>query len=168
MDWTDFVVESLRVNQIDIVAYVPDVVTWQVLAKLENDPTFHMVPVAREDEAIGIAGGAYAAGKRGAAFMQSSGLGNCVNALGSLCIPYRIPVPVFISVRGGLGEFNMAQVPIGKAVAPILEALGLRHFSPDNDKDLGAVLHEALQLCYAGRLPVGILLQTRLTGGKSG
>ena len=124
-EWPDIVVESLRRHDLEIISYVPDVVTWKVLSRLERDPAFRIVPTAREDEAIGIVAGAYAARKRGAVFMQSSGFGNCVNALGSLCIPYRIPVPMFISIRGGLGEFNMAQIPMGKAVAPILDAMGL-------------------------------------------
>ena len=168
MEWTDVIVERLRASQLSIVSYVPDKVTWRVLSKLEADPFFHVVPAAREDEAIGIVAGAYAAHKRGAVFMQSSGLGNCVNALGSLCIPYRIPMPMFISMRGGLGEFNVAQVPVGKAIPPILDALGLQHFSPTRKEELRAVLDGAIELTYAGHLPVGILLPTLLTGGKRG
>jgi len=168
MDWTDIVVETLKSNQLDIVAYVPDTVTWRVLDKLESDTAFRVVPASREEEAIAIVAGAYAAGKRGAVFMQSSGFGNCINALGSLCIPYRIPLPMFISMRGGLGEFNMAQVPVGKAVAPILDTLGLQHFAPTRKEGLSTVLDGAIQLCYSGRLPVGVLLPTLLTGGKRG
>ena len=166
MEWADIVVESLKSNQLHIVSYVPDKVTWRVLSKLESDPTFRVVPAAREDEAIGIIAGAYAANERGAVFMQSSGLGNCVNALGSLCIPFRIPVPMFISIRGELGEFNMAQVPVGKAVAPILDALGLQHFALYRKEELLPILDGAIELSYAGRLPVGLLLSTLLTGGK--
>ena len=168
MDWTDIVVEPLKSNQLDIVAYVPDTVTWRVLDKLESDTAFRVVPASREEEAIAIVAGAYAAGKRGAVFMQSSGFGNCINVLGSLCIPYRIPLPMFISMRGGLGEFNMAQVPVGKAVAPILDTLGLQHFAPTRKEELSTVLDGAIQLCYSGRLPVGVLLPTLLTGGKRG
>ena len=166
MEWTDVIVESLKASQHDIVSYVPDRVTWRVLSKLEADPYFHMVPTAREDEAIGIAAGAYAANKRAAVFMQSSGLGNCINALGSLCIPFRIPMPIFVSIRGELGEFNEAQVPVGKAVGPILETLGLQHFTPTRKEELQALLDGAIELTYAGRLPVGVLLPTLLTGGK--
>ena len=166
MDWADTVVESLKSNQLHIVSYVPDKVTWRVLSKLESDPTFRVVPATREDEAIGIVAGAYAANRRGAVFMQSSGLGNCVNALGSLCIPFRVPMPMFISVRGELGEFNMAQVPVGKAVGPILDTLGLQHFALSRKEDLSEILDGAIKLTFAGRLPVGVLFSTLLTGGK--
>ena len=94
--------------------------------------------------------GAYAAGKRGAVFMQSSGFGNCINALSSLCIPSLIPFPMFVSLRGDLGEHNVAQIPGGRAVAPIVDALGLQHFSPTCEEELPTVLNGAIQLCYAG------------------
>ena len=63
-DWPDIVVESLRAHRLEIISYVPDVVTWKVLSKLEADPDFKVVPAAREDEAIGIVAGAYAARKK--------------------------------------------------------------------------------------------------------
>jgi sulfopyruvate decarboxylase alpha subunit len=130
MGWPEIVMQSLKDHEVNIIAYVPDVVIWRILSKLENDPYFRVVPAAREEEAMGIIVGAYAAKKRGAVFMQSSGLGNCINALGSMCIPWRIPFPFYISMRGESGEFNPAQMPMGKAVRPILDAMGLAHFTP--------------------------------------
>ncbi len=117
---------------------------------------------------MGIIAGAYAAKKRGAVFMQSSGLGNCINALGSMCIPWRIPLPFFISMRGESGEFNPAQTPMGRAVRPILDALGLRHFTLNQGEGLEKVVMEAMDQCYSHLLPVGVLLSTVLTGGKLG
>ena len=49
-----------------------------------------------------------------------------------------------------------------------MDALGLQHFSPTREEELPVVLDGAIQLCYAGRLPVGLLLTTLLTEGKSG
>ena len=59
--------------------------------------------------------------------LQSSGLGNSINALTSLLVPYQIPVLIVISMRGDAGEWNAAQVPMGRAVAPICDAIGLPH-----------------------------------------
>ena len=47
--------------------------------------------------------------------MQCSGLGNALNAIGSLCLPYGIGVPMILSMRGTLGEANPSQVPMGRA-----------------------------------------------------
>ena len=56
------------------------------------------------------------AGQRGALLIQSSGLGNTLNALGSLAMAYRLPFPLLVSLRGELGEFNPAQLHMGRAV----------------------------------------------------
>lgn len=55
------------------------------------------VPATREDEAIGIAVGAYLAGKKPLVFMQNSGLGMCGNAVLSLLKPYAIEITFLIS-----------------------------------------------------------------------
>ena len=81
----------------------------------------------REEEALGIAAGLYFGGARPALMMQSSGLGNALNALGSLLIAYQVPVLFIISMRGDPGEWNRAQVPMGRAVVPILDAFSVPH-----------------------------------------
>lgn len=168
MSWPEIVTESLKENEVAIVTYVPDVITWRVLSRLERDPYFRVVPAAREEEAIGIVAGVCAAKKRGAVFMQSSGFGNCINALASLCIPWRIPFPIFISLRGEPGEFNAAQVRGGRAVRPILDILGLQHFTLTQEEELKRTVTGAIELCYADRLPIALLFSTLLTGGKRG
>ena len=70
----------------------------------------------REEEAFGIAAGMYLGGARPTVMLQSSGLGNSLNAITSLLIPYKIPALVIISMRGDAGEWNDAQVPMGRAV----------------------------------------------------
>ncbi|MBI2166379.1 MAG: decarboxylase [Chloroflexi bacterium] len=168
MDWKATLVACLKEKGVPFVAYVPDGATWQILSLMQKDPFFHLIRCTREDEAIGIASGTYAAGSRGVAFMQSSGLGNCVNVLGSLNVTYRIPVPLVVALRGELGEFNIAQVPVGRAVRPILESLGLHHFTLDRPEGVEALSRGALDLCYSGRLPVALLVSTLLTGAKRG
>ena len=56
--------------------------------------------------------------------LQSSGLGNSLNALTSLLLPYQIPVLMVVSMRGDAGEWNAAQVPMGRAVRAIFDAIG--------------------------------------------
>jgi phosphonopyruvate decarboxylase len=53
----------------------------------------------REDEALGIAVGAYFAGKRPLVYMQNSGLGNCVDIITSLLKPYNIKIDLLINNR---------------------------------------------------------------------
>jgi hypothetical protein len=48
-------------------------------------------------------------GLRGAVLMQTSGFATLANVLASLAIPYQIPLIMFVSERGTLGEFNYGQ-----------------------------------------------------------
>ena len=64
MAWSDEVVESLRAHEVLHAAYVPDAINWSVLAKLEADAAFAVVPATREEEAVGVAAGVYAGGGR--------------------------------------------------------------------------------------------------------
>src|SRR3954453_22827266 len=66
--------------------------------------------------------------------IQSSGLGNTPNGLGSLAIAYRIPFPLLVSLRGELGEFNPAQLQMGPRGA----RLPGRAAHPARDAVLGA------------------------------
>jgi len=64
-----------------------------------KDPHVH-VPAGREDLALGIAAGAYLAGKQPVVYMQNSGLGYCLEAFVSLHAIYRIPALILVSYRG--------------------------------------------------------------------
>ncbi len=83
------------------------------------------VPLTREEEGVGICAGAALAGKRPAMLVQSSGVGNMVNALMSLTAFYELPLAVFVSHRGIYKEKIPAQVPMGRALPGLLESLGL-------------------------------------------
>ena len=93
MTWADILVAALKKAGISLIAYVPDLSIYQATRLMEDDPYFQVISSTREEEAIGVAVGAYAVGRRSAVFMQSSGLGNCVNAIASLCLPCRTPIP---------------------------------------------------------------------------
>ena len=164
--WAESLVQSLKDTEISLVTYVPDISIHQATRLVDADPYFHLVSASREEEAIGIAAGGYSAGRNSAVFMQSSGFGNCLNAVGSLCLPHRIPVPFFINLRGGLGEFNIAQVPLGRGTKPILDVLGIPHVTLTNEDEVEPVVKGAIKLCYASRSPVAICLTTQLHGGK--
>ena len=100
MNWAETIVQALKDWNTSLIAYVPDISIHQVTSLIDDDPFFHLVYCTREEEAIGVAVGAHATGRNSAVFMQSSGFGNCINAIASLCIPARTPIPMFINLRG--------------------------------------------------------------------
>ena len=166
MDWTEIIIDSLKLSDTSLIAYVPDISIDRVTSKIDEDPYFHLVSCTREEEAVGIAVGAYATGRNSAVFMQSSGFGNSINAIASLCIPARTPIPIFMNMRGGPGEFNIAQVPMGRATRPILDQLGLVHFTLDDEYNMDKIVNGAIKLCHANRHPVAICMTQLLHGGK--
>jgi sulfopyruvate decarboxylase subunit alpha len=166
MTWAETIVQALKNWNTSLIAYVPDISIDKVTSLIDADPFFHLVSATREEEAIGIAVGAYAVGRNAAVFMQSSGFGNSVNALASLCVPYRTPIPMFINLRGGAGEFNIAQVAMGRTTRPILDLLGMVHFTLEDEYKMDRILDGALKLCHASRQPVAICLTQLLHGGK--
>ena len=166
MNWAETIAQALKDAEVSLVAYVPDISIHQVTRLLEEDDYFHVVSATREEEAIGIASGAYAVGRNAAVFMQSSGFGNCVNSIASLCIPCRLPIPMFINLRGEVGEFNIAQVAMGRTTRPILDTLGIPYYTLDSDDRLAQRVSGALALCYASRQPLALCMTPLLHGGK--
>ena len=166
--WGKHMADVLRRNGIRLFATVPDYIVSQALEVLWADSECTVVTTCREEEGLGLLSGAYLTGKRGALLMQNSGLGNCVNALGSLSVASQIPVVLVISHRGDLAEFNPAQVPMGQAAERILDALDIRHIMPRSIPDLEAQADGLIKLAYTRSLPVAFLLPAELTGGKLG
>lgn len=166
MSWSESIVACLKRHDVRVIAHLPDTIVYRVLSLIEGDPYFEPVPVAREEECIGVLAGAYLGGTRGAMFAQNSGLGNCVNALASLAVPWQIPMLIFLGQRGELGEFNVSQVGMGRATRPILDALGIPHVTLTRPEEVEGLVSDGIKLAYATRTPIGFILPRQLTGGK--
>jgi sulfopyruvate decarboxylase subunit alpha len=164
--WAHTMLEAFRAEDIRNLVFLPDTVMGRLLALAEQDSFFRLVGVHREEEAVGILSGLFMGGQRGAMLVQSSGLGNALNALGSLAMVYRIAFPLLVSLRGELGEFNPAQLHMGRAVPGCLDALRIQHVTLRVQDDLETLLIGALKTCYTAEEPFGILLSAQLTGWK--
>src|SRR5690606_32161863 len=134
--------------------------------RMENAPDVDVYSVTREEEGVGVLSGAYLGGRRGALIIQASGVGNSLNALASLNVACKVPLLLVVGERGGLKEFNPCQVPLGRAVPGLLEAIGVQTFRVDNEADIPELTQGAATLAFSTQLPVALLLTTRLTGGK--
>ena len=99
-DWTTAMLDAMRGAGVRNLSYVADSMLGGVIAAAEAAGDVRLVPVHREEEAVGVVCGLYVGGERGAVLLQSSGLGNCLNALGALAIASRIPVPPLLALTG--------------------------------------------------------------------
>jgi len=110
----------------------------KLLLEMLPESFFH-VPLTREEEGVGISAGAALSGKRPAMFVQSSGIGNMVNALLSLTVFYKLPLSIFISHRGIYKEKIAAQVPMGYRLAKVLRGAGIPYSIIMKREDFGII-----------------------------
>ena len=164
--WWKIVHQRFQANGIGLVAHVPDAALVGLIGACEADGDIEVLQLTREEEGVGILSGAYLGGKRGALLMQSSGLGNCINALGGLPMAYRIPFIMLITPRGRLSEFNPSQVPAGRAVPKVLDALGIETVILERLEEVETVVDQAIYTAFSTSQPVALIASTLLTGGK--
>jgi len=162
--WAAGVCAGLRATGCRHVVYVPDNPLSQILAVLSNDcPEIRTTLATREEEAVGIAAGLALGGERPAVMMQSSGVGNAINGFASLLVAYQLPTLLLVSMRGDPGEWNWAQVPMGRAVGPILDAIGIQHLVVEQPDAAEALVRACGALAFGTRHPAAVLLPRRLT-----
>ncbi|MGH8697749.1 MAG: thiamine pyrophosphate-binding protein, partial [Burkholderiales bacterium] len=122
--WPDAVYEALVAAGVKQVAYVPDAGHRRLIELAHANSDLTTVVLTTEEEGIAVLAGAYLGGEKGVLLMQSSGVGNCINAL-ALPGECRIPLLILVTMRGEWGEFNPWQVAMGQATPPALEAMGV-------------------------------------------
>src|SRR2546428_6532543 len=107
-DWPQEVHRALGKAQVRIVGYVPDAGHSRLIELCQGDRKMLSVVLTTEEEGIGLAAGAWLGGEKCVLPMQSSGVGNVINAAG-LLKPCRIPLLMIVTMRGEAGEFNSWQ-----------------------------------------------------------
>jgi sulfopyruvate decarboxylase subunit alpha len=166
--WAAAVCAGVRAAGSRHVVYVPDNPLSHVVRTFEQAPgDLRLVLATREEEAFGIAAGLYLGGARPTVMLQSSGLGNSLNAITSLLLPYQIPVLMIVSMRGDASEWNAAQVPMGRAVAGILDAIGIPHVVAGTAEAAEEAVRLAGATAFATRTAGACLLARRMTSARA-
>ena len=149
------VVDILKNNRIDMAATLPcDRIKALLPLIAKNIKT---IPLTREENGIGICAGAYLGGGRSVMVIQSTGIGNMINALLSLNITYGIPLPIIASWRGVYKELIEAQWQFGKKLPAILEACGIKFTIIESQKEIDKI-DEAIKESFGGSHPHVILI----------
>ncbi len=165
LDWQSALAQSFIANHISVAVYVPDSRLHGVLEQFAA-ARIPLRSLAREEECVAYAAGQRLAGKRPLALFQSSGLGNCLNALATLAVPSRLGLPLVISMRGSLGEANPSQVPIGRVADAILASIGIQSFSLRDAATAAALADGVCSLAFQARECAAVLLAPELGGGR--
>jgi len=164
-DWAADVFAAMQAREIGTVATIPDGGLTQLLQVCQADPRVRVVTLSTEEEGIGVTTGLWLGGQKAMIAMQSSGVGNCINALG-LPTALRAPCLMLVTMRGQWGEFNPWQVPMGQAVRPVLEAVGVKCFPVDRAEDIDETFIGAADLAFHGGFSTAVLISQRIIGAK--
>ena len=113
-----------------------------------------------------MACGAWLGGDRAVMLMQSSGVGNCVNAF-SMAQSCRMPLLLIVTMRGEWGEANPWQVPMGKATPDVLKLMGFTVYRLDDAEETSPTVTAAATLAFQSQQMVAILVSQKLIGAKA-
>lgn len=126
-----------------------------------QSPDVDYIAATSEGEAVGIAAGAYLAGRKAVVMCQNSGLGNMVNPLTSLNFPFRIPILLIVTLRG---EPSLNDEPqhelMGQITGELLETLRIQwDFFPDVPEKVATVLDRAENEMAKTGLPFALIMK---------
>ncbi len=151
----DQVITELKSQRINLVSAIPCDKARGLFFRLPEE--FRYIGLTREEDGVGISAGAFLAGARPLIALQSSGLGNMLNAILSLTTTFGLPLPILASWRGGEGETIPAQIPFNRPLPRILLAAGIPFTilsGPDTPREIG----DAISSAYENRSPHVILV----------
>ena len=166
VSWPDQIYRTLKDAGIRQVAYVPDAGHKRLIELCLADRELNAVVLSTEEEGIGLTAGAWLGGVRGALLMQSSGVGNCINALG-MTRECRFPLLMLITMRGQFGEFNPWQVPMGQATPGVLSAMGVVVHEANSAEAIAPMVDAAARLAFGSYQAAAVLISQAVIGIKS-
>lgn len=165
-DWPADIFDVLRAREITQVCHVPDAGHDRLIGLCSARNDMSVVTLTSEEDGVGMLAGAWLGGRRGVLLMQSSGVGNTINAL-ALPAACRMPFLTIVTMRGEWGEGNPWQVPMGLGAPKALEAMGVTLFRADRAEDVSSTVDAAAGLAFNTMGSAAVLISQRLIGAKS-
>ena len=150
--------QGIKAAGITSLSALPETWLGLLLQQAEKDPAVTMVQVAKEEEAIGIAAGAYFAGERHVLLMQNHGFLAAINGIVSLAQLYGIPLCMLIALRGHWGEPYPWHTRGGIVTEGVLRALAIPFEYARDPATVGRQIREAYTFSQSALAPVALLL----------
>lgn len=152
----DIIIRALKRAGVNFVASLPDASLVPLVEGFDKDGDIIHIPLSREEEGVGVCMGANLAGKRCALMMQNAGLLNSCNALTTTARQIEIPMLLLVLYAGTHND--MAFPMLGLVTEPVLDALGIPHYTLDDLEDAPDLLAGAVVQAYNAQRPVAILM----------
>lgn len=155
MHCSKLIYEILREEKIRLICTLP----CNKLANLIRSMPEQFIHIAlnREENGIGISAGFYLTGGRPLMMIQSSGLGNSLNALMSLHKGYSLPLPILASWRGRENDKFPCHIPLGTSLPNMFKVLGVPFTVLEGPEEIGSI-SEAIQDAFKNETPHIVLM----------
>jgi phosphonopyruvate decarboxylase len=154
-------VEAARLRGFAFYAGVPCSFLTPFINYVIQNPALRYLSCANEGDAVAVVAGVAAAGGRGVAMMQNSGLGNAVSPLTSLTWTFRLPQLLIVTWRGQPGVPDEPQHQLMGPITPrMLEAMEIPwELFPQDAAAIEGALDRALAHMDATGRPYALLMQ---------
>lgn len=156
------VIEQFKKNGITHVVWLPDSETnWMYMA-MQEEPSFDLIPVTREGEALAIAAGLYAGGKKPVCLIQNTGMFESGDSIRGIALDVNLPVVMMIGYRGWT-RHGVTPDSAARFTEPILDAWGIKYYLVESDADADRI-STAFEEAEATNRPVAILVGDEFHG----
>jgi sulfopyruvate decarboxylase alpha subunit len=149
---TSLIIDQLVKSGIKLVASLPDDWIAPLIHAIDTDDRFKHVPVNREESAIGLCSGAYFGGIPSLALMGASGLMTCVYAVTKINYSYHIPLFIFATLRGVIGDPRPHHIANGLYLTKLLDSISLPFLLIEERKTIERI-SAAFKHCQAMNRP---------------
>jgi sulfopyruvate decarboxylase alpha subunit len=163
--WPDEIYRERMEARIEQIGYVPDAGGKRLIELCHANRALTTLPLTTEEEGIGLCIGAHLGGQRAVLLMQSSGVGNCINAL-SVPANCRIPIVMLVTMRGEWGEFVPWQVWMGQGAQAALESMGVLVYRADDRAKVAETVKACAALAFNTGRQVAVLIGQQVVGTK--
>jgi len=157
-DNSKIIYEGIKAAGVRSLSALPETWLGLLLQRAEDDPEMRLVQVAKEEEAIGVAAGAWFAGVPHVLLMQNHGFLAAINGIVSLAQLYHLPLCMMIALRGHWGEPYPWHTRGGTVTEEVLRALSIPFAYAREPARVGKQIREALTYAHSSLYPVALLL----------
>jgi phosphonopyruvate decarboxylase len=153
--------KAAKAHDVSFFSGVPCSFLTPLINRVISDADTTYIGATSEGEAVGIAAGAWLAGRGSAMMCQNSGLGNAVNPLTSLNHPFRIPTLLIVTWRAGPGTSDEPQHELmGRITLQLLDLLNIPHRPfPCADADVDGAVDEAMAHMQGTDTPFALIME---------
>ena len=158
---TNFLLKELNKYGYNFFTGVPCSHLTSVINGVINSKKIRYIGATSEGESVGIASGAWLAGKKSVVMIQNSGLGNTINPLTSLNYPFKIPLLLIATWRGDPEIKDEPQHKlIGEKIRKILNTIKIKNdIFPKDEKNLKKILKKLNQTINRDSLPYCLIMK---------